>query len=171
MQKLIAISALSLGVLGLIGCTTTPSTGQSELEVRHSGTPVIGSSFQCTGTWPSSLTPCGYAWSSQPVTQAIIDGTGVVRLALGRSPIPIDGGASTVDIELTVGAGGLVGATAQESTSRPGTAQVVERSDPTTGWIDPVAIGTTTGARNAGRFSLTFAWGSISGTYDTAPPQ
>ena len=171
MQKLLTVSALSAGVLGLVACATTPPTGQSELELRHSGGQLTGSSFQCTGTWPSVLTPCGYTWSSKPVTLAISDGTGVVQLALMRSPIPVDGGASAVDIDLTLGADGLLGATAQESTTRPPLGQVVESSKPTAGWIDPVVIGATSDARNAGRFSLTFAWGSISGTYDTAPPQ
>ena len=65
MQKLPKISVLSFSVLGLAACTTTPSgtsagmppggppdppTGQMDLEIRHSGAAVAGSSFQCTGT-------------------------------------------------------------------------------------------------------------------------
>jgi hypothetical protein len=39
------------------------------------------------------------------------------------------------------------------------------------GWIDPVAMSAASDARNAGTFSLTFKWGTISGTYDTTPAQ
>lgn len=183
MQKLPKITVLSL--LGLAACATTPSstpsggppnppagdppTGEVDLEIRHSGAAVAGSSFQCTGTWPSPLTPCGYSWSSQPQTVAVADGSGTVRLVLRRTPMPVDGGASTVYIDLDFDASGKPTVTAQESTTRPPLVQVVETSKPISGWIDPVAMSATTDARNAGTFSLTFPWGTISGTYDTAP--
>jgi hypothetical protein len=35
------------------------------------------------------------------------------------------------------------------------------------GWIEPVAVSETPEGRNAGRFSLTFDWGTIAGTYDS----
>ncbi len=182
MQTLPTISVFSVGVLGLVACATTPSgtpssgppdppTGEVGLEIRHSGAPVAGSSFQCTGNWPSALTPCGYAWSSQPQTVATSDGAGKVRLVLRRSPMPVDGGASTVTIDLSFDASGKPTATAQESTTRPPLAREVETSKPISGWIDPVAMSAATDARQAGTFSLTFEWGTISGTYDTAPAQ
>jgi hypothetical protein len=46
-----------------------------------------------------------------------------------------------------------------------------ETSKPISGWIDPVAMSDNPAARNAGAFSLSFAWGTISGTYDTALAQ
>lgn len=185
MQKLPKISVLSFGVFGLAACATTPSStppggsldppvgdpSAGDVEIRHSSAAVAGNSFQCTGTWPSPQTPCGYSWSSQPQTLAITDGSGVVRLVLRRTPIPIDGGASTVYIDLHFDASGKPTVTAQESTTRPPVGGVVENSKPISGWIDPVAMSATTDARNAGAFSLTFPWGTISGTYDTAPPQ
>jgi hypothetical protein len=182
MQTLPTISVLSLGVLGLVACATTPSgtpssgppdppTGQAGLEILHSGAAVAGSSFQCTGTWPSALTPCGYAWSSQPQTLATTDGAGDVRLVLRRSPMPVDGGASTVYIDLSFDPSGTVGATAEESTTQPPRGLMVESSKPISGWIDPVAMSAAADARQAGKFSLTFKWGTISGTYDTALAQ
>ncbi|HEX8108105.1 MAG TPA: hypothetical protein VF516_10285 [Kofleriaceae bacterium] len=182
MQTLPTISVFSLGVVGLMACATTPSgtpssgppdppTGEADLEIRHSGTAVVGSSFQCTGNWPSALTPCGYAWTSQPQTVATGDGAGKVRLVLRRSPMPVDGGASTVYIDLSFDASGKPTATAQESTTRPPLAREVETSKPISGWIDPVAMSAASDARQAGTFSLTFEWGTISGTYDTAPAQ
>jgi hypothetical protein len=39
--------------------------------------------------------------------------------------------------------------------------------DASAGWIEPVAKAVSTDGRNAGRFSLTFDWGTMSGTYDT----
>jgi hypothetical protein len=182
MQTLPTISVFSLGVLGLVACATTPSgtpssgppdppTGDMTLEIRHSGAAVAGNSFQCTGNWPSALTPCNYSWTSQPQTLATTDGAGTVRLVLRRTPIPVDGGASTIYIDLSFDASDAPSATAEESTTQPPRGLVVESSKPISGWIDPVAMSVATDARNAGTFSLTFKWGTISGTYDTAPAQ
>jgi hypothetical protein len=167
MHKVLLVSSTWLAALALIGCTTTP--GQSELEIRHTGPQVSGSSFQCTGTWPSDLTPCEYRWTSQPYTSATSQDPGIVVLSLGRIPIPVDGGGSGVSIELTVGADGqMVSATAKESTSTPPTGKIIESSNATGGWVDPDAISATPEGRNSGAFSLTFSFGTISGTYDTA---
>ncbi|HEX3483151.1 MAG TPA: hypothetical protein VHT91_49410 [Kofleriaceae bacterium] len=175
MQTLPTISILSLGVLGLVACATTPSsappdpTGDTDIEIRHTGAAVTGSSFQCTGTWPSALTPCGYSWSSQPQTLAISEGSAKLRLVLRRSPMPVDGGASTVFIDLMFDATGTPTAAAQESTTRAPLGTGIETSKPISGWIDPIAMSAAADARQAGTFSLTFEWGTISGTYDTAP--
>jgi hypothetical protein len=180
MQTLPTISVLSIGVLGLVACANAPSgppssgppdppAGEVDLEIRHSGAAVAGSSFQCTGTWPSAQTPCGYAWSSKPQTLAVSEGSGKLRLVLRRSPMPVDGGASTVFIDLRFDPSGKPTATAQESTTRAPLATVVETSTAISGWIDPTAMSAATDARQAGTFSLTFEWGTISGTYDTAP--
>jgi hypothetical protein len=83
--------------------------------------------------------------------------------------MPVDGGASTVYIDLSFDPSGTVGATAEESTTQPPLGKMVEASKSLSGWIDPVAMSAVTGERQAGTFSLTFAWGTISGTYDTAP--
>jgi hypothetical protein len=148
-----------------------PPPDQANLEIRHSGAAVAGSSFQCTGSWPSPLTPCAYSWTSQPQTLATSDGSGLVRLVLRRVPMPVDGGASTVYIDLSFDANGKPTAIAQESTTRAPLGKVVESSKPISGWIDPTEISAATDARNVGSFSLTFEWGTISGTYDTAPLQ
>jgi hypothetical protein len=180
MQTLPTISVLSLGVLGLVACATTPSgtpssgppdppTGEADLEIRHSGAAVTGSSFQCTGTWPSALTPCGYSWSSKPQTIATSEGAGKLSLVLRRAPMPVDGGASNVFIDLMFDATGKPTATAHESTTRPPLGAVGETSKSISGWIDPAAMSAATDARQAGTFSLTFEWGTISGTYDTTP--
>ena len=179
MQTLPTISVLSMGVFGLMACTNAPSgppssgppdppTAETDLEIRHSGAAVTGSSFQCTGTWPSAQTPCGYTWSSKPQTVAVSEGSAKLRLVLRRSPMPVDGGASTVFIDLRFDPSGKPTATAQESTTRAPLATVVETSTPISGWIDPTAMSAATDARQAGTFSLTFEWGTISGTYDTA---
>ncbi len=176
MQTVIVASALSLGALGIAACATTPPAGDPSarvyhMPIRHSGTPVSGSSFQCTGTWPSNLTPCAYPWPSQPQTLATSKGPGLVELALRRIPIPVDGGATTVFIDLRFGNDDrIVDATAHEVTTQPATLRVTESSDPIGGWLDPYVASRTAAGRNAGHFSLTFAWGSISGTYDTASP-
>ena len=170
----------ALGALALAGCASNaeepqpsgqPSgqpTGQSDIEVRHTDPVVSGSAFQCTGTWPSQLTPCGYAWSSQPATLAVGTTADSVELILQRRPIPVDGGASSVYLKLKFASDGTVSASATETTTAAGMPRVIETSDAVSGFVDPAVMGRSPGVRNAGKFSLTFAWGSISGTYDTA---
>lgn len=165
-------AALGLAVLGLGACASSPDEppagGQTEIEVRSTQPTVNGSTFQCTGTWPSQLTPCGYAWSSQPATLAISTSADSVELILERQPIPVDGGASSVYLKLKFAADGTVSASATESTTSAGMPRIIETSNATSGFVDPAVMGRTPDVRNAGAFSLTFAWGSISGTYDTA---
>jgi hypothetical protein len=174
MPTLHAVS-LSLGAVGLAGCTSAATsasmTSTTDIEIRHSGGAVTGNLFQCTGTWPSDLTPCGYSWGSQPTTIAAKAGADAVELRLLRTPIPVDGGASIVSLDLEFAPAGLVAVTAHEATTSAGTVRQIEASDAIGGWVDPVVTGPTPDARNAGRLSLTFPWGSISGTYDTAPNQ
>ena len=75
-----------------------------------------------------------------------------------------------MSVELTVDANGqIVNATAKESTSSPPTRKIVESSNATSGWVDPDVVAGTVHGRNAGVFSLTFPFGTISGTYDTGP--
>jgi hypothetical protein len=149
-------------------CADRPPPDDFELEVRHTDPLVTGNDFQCTGTWPSSLTPCHYSWNSQPATHALGDDADLLHVTLLRVPIPIDGGASFVHLDLRYSGGELRSATAHESTSMAGTAREIETSVATAGWIDPSSA-RVRDARNAARFSLTFTWGSISGTYDVAP--
>jgi hypothetical protein len=138
------------------------------VEVRHAKPSVVGNQFNCAGTWPSQLTPCAYSWASDPVTDARDDGD-IVHLTFARVPIPIDGGASMVTVDLHVAGDAVIAAKASEATSMPGTVRQIESSEAIAGWIDPTVSGSAPGARNAGAFSLTFTWGSISGTYDTQP--
>jgi hypothetical protein len=163
-------SAVSLVVaaLPLASACTGSSSSDSALEVRHTNPAVIGNQFHCTGTWPSQLTPCAYSWSSSPITDARDDGD-IVHLTFARTPIPIDGGASLVTVDLHFAGDAVIAAKASESTTMAGTARQVESSEAIGGWIDPMVGSSAPGARNAGAFSLTFTWGSISGTYDTAP--
>jgi len=171
--------AFSLGVLclGLGACMSSPMSSptdppadETDLEIRHTGAIVSGSEFTCTGTWPSVNTPCGYAWTSQPATMALASSEpDAIELVIRRTPIPVDGGASTVYLKLRFDASGMVSASAAESTTIAlGAPRTVETSTATAGFVDPAVTGRTPQDRNAGKFSLTFPWGSISGTYDTA---
>src|SRR5437868_15132273 len=118
----------ALGALALVGCASTAEepqptgqpTGQSDIEVRHTDPVVSGSAFQCTGTWPSQLTPCGYAWSSQAATLAVGTTADSVELILQRRPIPVDGGASSVYLKLKFANDGTVSASATETTTAAG---------------------------------------------------
>jgi hypothetical protein len=151
----------------LVACVQSSTTGRNEIEVRTPPAAVTGNAFECTGTWPSDWTPCAYPWSSSPATYARHDSDGIVHLALERSPIPVDGGASTVYIDLDVSAAPVT-AIAWEEKTHPGDAAGVETSGPVSGWVQPDVVGVNAGDRTAGAFSLTFSWGSISGTYDAA---
>src|SRR5689334_4044409 len=132
--------AFSLGALGLgLGaCASSPSepAGETDVEIRHTGAVVSGSEFTCTGTWPSVNTPCGYAWTSQPATQALATSEpDAIELVLGRTPIPVDGGASTVYLKLRFAAGGMVSASAQETTTVAlGAPRTIETSSATAGF-------------------------------------
>jgi hypothetical protein len=151
-------------------CTASPAPGGPVALHSPPTGPVDGNHFECTGQWPSSWTPCGYDWPSTPMTTADADEPGVVRLGLERTPIPTDGGASVVYIDLAFDADDHVTTTAWEhTTSRTGNGAPFETSDPVDGWVEPVVTSPDPNLRNAGRFSVTFAWGSIEGTYDTAP--
>lgn len=164
-------AVLGLAALGLGACASSPDepvTGQAGIEVRSTAPVVTGNVFQCTGTWPSQLTPCGYTWSSQPATAALGTTPDSVELILERHPIPVDGGASSVYLKLKFATDGTVSASATESTTAAGQPRVIETSSATSGFIDPAVMGRTPDVRNAGKFALTFPWGSISGTYDTA---
>jgi len=165
-----AVSLATLGALGACASTADepPPTAQTDIEVRHTEPVVSGSAFQCTGTWPSQLTPCGYSWSSEPATSAIGTSADSVELILQRRPIPVDGGASSVYLKLAFASDGTVGARATETTTAAGLPRVIETSNAISGFVDPAVMGRTPDVRNAGTFSLSFAWGTISGTYDTA---
>jgi hypothetical protein len=172
LRKIHAFVAV-LPLAGLGACASSPAdesppTGQSDIEVRHTAPVVNGNVFQCTGTWPSALTPCGYNWSSQPRTDAVGTTADAIELIFGRVPIPTDGGASTVYLKIKFAPDGTIGASAMESTTSYGNPRVIETSNATSGFVDPAVMGRTPGVRNAGTFSLTFPWGSISGSYDTA---
>jgi hypothetical protein len=165
MQNVLLMSSTWLAALAFMGCTSGPS----EIEIRHTGQHVSASSFQCTGTWPSPLTPCEYAGPSQPYTFASSENQGTVVLHLGRMPILIDGDESWVSMELIVGADGqILSATANESRSSGLSGKLAESSNATGGWVDPDAVSATPAGRNAGTFSLSFPFGTIRGTYDTA---
>jgi hypothetical protein len=177
MQSIIVACAVSAGALVTAAwpapaSAAEPPTARSTLEIRPFPGPVSGSSFQCAGTWPSALTPCTYPWNSQPQTLAVDNGPHIVELVLRRVPIPVDGGASMVYIDLRfAGHDRIVRATAHETTTQAGPLRVVETSEATGGWIAPSVVGGTADARNAGEFSISFPWGTISGTYDTGSPQ
>jgi hypothetical protein len=136
---------------------------------------VAGNAFECTGAWPSDLTPCAYHWPSSPKTLALTSANDldVVELGLGRSPLPVDGGASGAVIDLRFFGTGVErhihSASARAVTTAAGLHGPTEISVATHGWVEPVVVGDTPDQRNAGRFWLDFGWGTLGGTYDTAP--
>jgi len=171
MQQVISPLSLSLSLaVSLVGAcaTSTPDTGTTQIEIRSGIGVVTGTAFRCTGEWPSSLTPCNFPWSSKPVTSPSGDANGLVDLSFTRSPIPVDGGATVVVLALQFGVEGQLGASARASTTGFDVMGPTMTADARSGWVDPVITGRSADQRNAGAFSLTFDWGTISGTYDTA---
>ena len=166
------LSALGLALLSACTSDSTSSPpGSTAIELREPGAgPVDGTAFQCTGKWPSAWTPCNYPWASTPTTLMVAASADLVQLSFARRPIPVDGGATNVELDLHFSAAQLVAANARAITSTAGPIVPVTTTDATGGWIEPVVASPTAGQRNAGRFSLSFPWGTISGSYDTAPP-
>jgi hypothetical protein len=170
MQKLLGLPIVAVAVLG--GCTPGPDrttfVSHAQIDVLPPGdSPVTGSEFACSGDWPSAVTPCNYPWTSRPVTRASDQSDGRVQMSLGRSPDPVDGGASSVVLVLQFGFQETIGVFVYETTTRPDLQPPTETSEPVSGWIEPDVVGHNAAQRNAGRLSLSFAWGSISGSYDT----
>jgi hypothetical protein len=84
-------------------------------------------------------------------------------------PVPIDGGGSVVYIFIPIGpALDAVFGAREVTTESSGSGRVIETSNATSISVEPTAT-SNTGDRDAGRFSISFAWGSIYGTYDTEP--
>jgi hypothetical protein len=152
MQRLIGVLACSC--IGLVtGCAASPD------DVR-------GNEFECTGTWPSERTPCDAPVESTASTSARSDTRDVVTLTLRRLPSMRE--ESMVVIELAFGVKNELSATAHEVTVGGDILpRVIETSQALSLSLDPVTVSRTPEGRNAGRFSITFEWGSISGTYDT----
>ncbi len=152
-------------------CASSP-TGPAipEIEVRSaSGAPVAGTAFTCT---PAAVrTPCdapfGQQRSSIYVSSAAED---IVRVQLSRNSdvSVVDGPSATAVLELQFRSDQPVAVNAKQV--RGG--WQYEEQFPRDGWIEPVVTSPTPDGRNAGRFSLTFDWGTIQGTYDSAdaPP-
>jgi hypothetical protein len=165
---------LLAGAVFAAACTTTssPAPGPGITLLAPSNDPVNGNTFRCLGHWPSAMNPCtapGGASASSATTFATDDQGGIVDLELSRTPIPIDGGNSTVHIQLTFDAG--LSVDAFEHTTRAGDVATIETSEVVSGWIQPEVLSDSAAARNAGRFDLAFSWGEIVGQYDTNPLQ
>jgi hypothetical protein len=156
MQKLIGILMCG-GLSAVTGCADSNT---------------MGSDFHCTGTWPHPWTPCDSPFPSRAATYSSTDGY-FVELLLHRvvteGPVPIEGGGSVVYIDIPVGPAldALTGAR-EVTTDSSGTGRVIETSTATSVLLEPI-VTSATGDREAGRFSVSFAWGSIFGTYDTEP--
>lgn len=160
---------LPIAVLAVIPAC---DTSDGSIEVRGDNPLVTGTEFTCTGQWPSSLTPCAYPWQSTANVWLSVDGTDHLRIELGRTPIPVDGGAAGVSIELVFAhGGGVVAAFAHESTTRGGDVATIESSDAVDGWISPEITSLDPTALQRGEFAIDFGWGSIAGGYVVNQPQ
>ncbi|HMG22365.1 MAG TPA: hypothetical protein VK607_13630 [Kofleriaceae bacterium] len=138
------------------------------IELRHpTGEPVSGSAFACTDHAPDTLTPCEPYARQRAVIRVMADAErDAVELGLSRNSdwIEVDGAGATAVLALRfLEGGGLTAGARQDIVGERG----VRRSFPREGWIEPVELSSTPDRRNAGRFSLTFDWGTISGTYDS----
>ncbi len=146
-------------------CASSPDP-TPEIGVRGtSGAPVDGTAFTCT---PAAVrTPCGPTYEHQQssiyVWSAVED---IVQVRLSRNS-DVEGGVTAV-LELQFGSEEQPIVSAKEILG----GIAYEEQFPLDGWIEPVVTSRTPDGRNAGRFSLTFDWGTIRGTYDSAdaPP-
>lgn len=169
----ILVPAFALALVSACTDPPPPTIGDMPIELRNpSAAPVVGNSFECTGTWPRGGTPCAHAWPSKPFTTAYSTDPDVVTLGLILVPIPVDGGGAIVHIDLQFFGAGverhLHAVTARSISTSGGFVPPTITSDAIGGWIEPVAVGETPDQRNAGRFFLDFGFGTFKGSYDTA---
>ena len=171
MNRLVIIALGSVAVVG--ACASSPGSEPApNIEVRRSsGVPVSGTAFSCTDHASTTLTPCEVYPSQRSALAVRSDAQGVVDLVLSRniSWITVDGAAAAAVVSLQFLLEGEILATARQDTY---TALGIPAAQyPRGGWIEPVAASRTAEGRNAGRFSLSFDWGTVSGTYDSADAQ
>ena len=171
------LGAVRLGALGLaIGaCATTPEflepppTGEPGIEIRHNAPAVHGNQFTCTGSWPTGWSPCSNPPKPEPVTLAsVADAPGTIELLLFAWHGFDDGPETGVLVELTFAGDDLIAVSAREQSTAAVTGDIVETTGAISGFVDPSVAGPAPDARHAGKFWLTFPFGSFSGAYDSA---
>jgi hypothetical protein len=188
MNKLVGVLLLGPATL-VAACMDAPEeTAPPPSDLPVPGTPqpvppgggplINGSSFTCTGSWPSPYTPCQYPNSTRSVTTAT-GSDGRVTLALSRDldpssldRVPVEAAGSTVyiDLDFNTPNGATLFSVREITLSSNGTFDIEETSTPISGWVGMIYTSRDPAGRNAGRFSLEFTWGSMAGTYDTDPP-
>lgn len=162
------ILASILSGIAAAACAASPGSPSQDIEVRPAGgDPVTGTEFLCSEHAPAIKTPCEtyHAQRSIIVLRTTANHAVEIRLSRNADAIQVDGEGVTAVLGLLFGIEGEVFATAREDTI-PGEAPQRVRY-PIDGWIAPVAASRTLDGRNAGRFSLTFDWGTIGGSYDS----
>jgi hypothetical protein len=137
------------------------------IELRPAGDDTVTrSEFHCTGTWPAGLSPCEVVYGYDPVAMVHASAGSPVEIGLSSAVVDLAGDNVSVEIRLTTEPGAPTKAVAHAIiVSRSETREVPALS----GWIEPIVTGTF-GGRTAGRFSIDFEWGSISGDYDSCHP-
>jgi hypothetical protein len=162
--------ASTLSLASICACAASPADlpTQHDIEVRPTSTvPVSGTAFTCTAHPASVLTPCDEFSEPRHGTSAFDVGDGIVDLGMSRSSNAADGGEVVAHIKLTYLLEGELLAAAQQVTSYETSPPGGMSQDARAGWIEPVAKSVSAAGRNAGRFSLTFDWGTMSGAYDS----
>ncbi len=173
MDRTQKVSTFIISTLVVFASACTSSHDPTAIEVRRlSGPPVDGTAFVCT--MADVQTPCDPVEGQPSSISVWSPAEDVVGIGLSRnsSAQAWDGPAAFAVLNLRfMRDGGLV-VTAYDYRSAGGWIGNERRQIPLDGWIQPTVTSPTPDGRNAGRFSLTFDWGTIEGTYDSAdaPP-
>lgn len=161
--------AIVSSVLAFAGCTTSDEA----LELQAlGGAPVHGTELSCSPVPSNVLTPCWLGSTPTRGTFAYSPQPGVLRMQLGLSTNAADAGEVSLQIDLDFGHGhgDRPRITARQAFQFSQMYGVPDR-DPLPaldGWVKPVEVSSTLAGRNAGRFSIDFEWGTVSGAYDSA---
>jgi hypothetical protein len=164
------VSILSMCVAGACSSTSFSSI-DSELVLRpDSGAPAQGTAFACSEHDRRVLTPCDVL-SLNVTALGISVEESSVRLRLGRTSSAADGPSAAAHITLELTGEQVSGAAARQINITGGLAGSDIEQEAIEGWIEPVATSGSPDGRNAGRFSLTFDWGTMAGSYDSDHPE
>lgn len=160
-------------LMGLVGCADTEASAPTGVLRADRGDvgAVRGTVLTCTKEVATAPTPCDDFGAPRTGTAVSHPASGVVSIELSGSANYTIEGRMVAWIDLSLDSGGKLHATGQEVWTGE---SVVPRAPELA--LDGEVIAQDlpsdldSDGRNAGTFSLTFGWGTLTGSYDSSDP-